>query len=155
MTPDRHFDRREHRYLITAPTNDDPVLVVCPKCSSKALVIPHGIDEVKCVCTKCSFNKKISNGSRSFGWDMDIPDDGYFGFDLWLQTYCCGHSLYAFTIRHLNLLENYIKADLRERQQNERGWRNVSVASRLPKWIKSHKNREQLVKAIQKLKEKL
>ena len=155
MTPERFFDHREHRYLITAPTNDDPVLVVCPQCSSKALIVPDRIDAVKCVCTRCSFNKKASNQSRSFGWHEDIPDDGYFGFDLWLQIYCSGHSLYAFTIRHLDLLENYIKADLRERRQNENGWRNASVASKLPRWIKSYKNREQLIKAIQKLREKI
>lgn len=92
---------------------------------------------------------------RSFGWNEDIPADGYFGFDLWLQVYCCGQSLYAFTTRHLDLLETYIKADLRERRQNEDGWRNASVASRLPQWMKSSKNRSKLIKAISKLREKL
>lgn len=105
--------------------------------------------------SSCSFNQTKSNKTRSLEWHKDIPNDGYFKFDLWLQTSCCGHSLYTFTIRHLNLLEAYVKADLRERRQNENGWRNASVASRLPKWIKSHKNREQLIKAIGKLKEKL
>ena len=155
MKPSRHFDNREHRFDITLPTNDDPILVVCPKCNSKALVLPDTLYGVKCVCTKCSFNQKQSNKQRSFEWHSDIPHDGYFGYDLYLQIYCCGHSLYAFTIRHLDLLEAYIKADLRERRQNENGWRNASVASRLPKWIKSYKNRQQLIKAIYKLREKL
>ena len=55
----------------------------------------------------------------------------------------------------MQLFEAYIKADLRQRRQNENGWRNASLASRLPKWIKSYKNREQLIKAIDKLREKL
>lgn len=143
MKPIRHFDNRELMFEIAAPKKDDPILVVCPKCRSKALVLPDTDNQNKCVCTKCSFNK-----------------NGYFRFDLWLETHCCGHSLYAFNIRHLNVLENYIKADLRERRQSEQrpgeyGWRNASLASRFPKWIKSHKNREQLIKAIQKLREKL
>ena len=155
MKPERYFDNHEHRFEITAPKNDDPILVVCPQCNSKALVLPNTKDSVKCVCTKCSFNQTKSNKSRSLGWRMDIPHDGYFRFDLWLQIYCCGHSLYAFTQRHLDLLETYIKADLRERKPDENGWRNSSVASRLPKWIKSYKNREQLIKAIQKLRKRL
>ena len=154
MKPIRHFDNREHRFDITLPKRDNPILAVCPRCSSKALVLPDTEDSVQCVCIKCSFNQKKSNKKRSFAWHSDIPHDGYFGCDLYLQTYCCGHSLYAFTIRHLDLLEAYIKADLRERRQNENGWRNASVASRLPKWIKSRKNREQLVKAIHLLREK-
>lgn len=155
MKPKRYCDQREHRYDITAPKNDDPILVKCPKCNSKALVLPVELDQVKCVCTNCSFNKMASTKMRSLRWELDIPDDGYFGFDLWLQVYCCSHSLYAFTTRHLDLLESYIKADLRERQQQEKGWRNASVASRLPHWIKSSKNREQLIKAIYKLRKKL
>ena len=155
MKPERFFDNHENRFTITEATNDDPILVVCPKCNSKALVFPDTKDTVKCVCTKCSFSKKRSSRSRSLGWHMDIPDDGYFGLDIWLQTYCCGNSLYAFTKRHLELLEAYIKADLRERKRGAGGWHNASVASRLPKWIKSHKNREQLFKAIQKLRAKL
>ncbi|MEM8830958.1 MAG: hypothetical protein AAGE96_16605 [Cyanobacteria bacterium P01_G01_bin.19] len=151
----RYFDRREHGDDIVLPKNNDPILAVCPQCNSKALVLPNTEDTVKCVCTKCSFNKTKSNRSRFLGWRKDIPHDGYFGFDLWLQTYCCGHSLYAFTIRHLDLLEDYVKADLRERKPDESGWRNSSVSSRLPKWIKSHKNREQLIKAIQKLRAKI
>ncbi|MEM7594866.1 MAG: hypothetical protein AAF383_25785, partial [Cyanobacteria bacterium P01_A01_bin.83] len=152
----RYFDNREHRFDITLPKDNDPILAVCPQCNSKALVLPNTKDTVKCVCTKCSFNKTKSNKSRSLGWHMDIPHDGYFGFDLWLQTYCCGHSLYAFTIRHLELLEKYIQADLRERRPSENGWWcNSSVVAKLPKWIKSHKNREQLLKAIEKLRAKL
>lgn len=156
MIPERHFDNREHRFDITLPKNDDPILAICPKCHAKALILPATKDTVKCICTKCSFNKQKSNKKRSLGWHEDIPHDGYFGFYLWLQIYCCSHSLYAFTIRHLNLLEAYIKADLRERKPSKNGWRcNSSVVAKLPKWIKSYKNREQLLKAIQKLRAKL
>ncbi|MGL5944074.1 MAG: hypothetical protein ACRC2S_27650 [Waterburya sp.] len=156
MKPERFFDNREHRFSITLPKDYDPILVVCPKCYSKALILPDTEEQVKCVCTKCSFNQKKSNHTVSFAWNEENPTDGYFGFDLWLQINCCGHSLYAFNKKHLDLLNSYIKADLRERKPSQGGWWcNSSVAAKLPKWIKSYKNRQQLIKTIQKLKEKL
>jgi len=83
------------------------------------------------------------------------PTDGYFGFDLWLKTSCVGHSLWAFNIKHLEFLESYVSAKLREREEGEKfGWHNSSLASRLPKWIKSSKNREALLKALNELKSK-
>ena len=54
--PERFFDNREHRFDITLPKDNDPILAVCPKCNAKALVFPNTQDTVKCVCTKCSFN---------------------------------------------------------------------------------------------------
>ena len=154
MNPKRYFDNRELRFEITLPEKDDPILVICPKCHAKALILPDTEETIKCVCTKCSFNKHESKKRLWLGCHLDISYSEYLCLNLWLETHCCGHSLYAFTIRHLDLIESYIKADLRERKQNENGWRNASVASRLPKWIKSHKNREQLIKSIQKLREK-
>lgn len=156
MKPKRYIDNREHIFSTISPKSDDPVLVVCPKCQSKALVFPDTNDQVKCVCTKCAFNQRKSSNTPLFEWYKENPTDGYFGFDLWLQINCCGNSLWAFNQRHLTLLDSYIKASLRERKPRENGWcRNSSIASRLPKWIKSHKNRQKLSQAIHKLKKKL
>ncbi|MEW9532434.1 hypothetical protein AB0B72_28180, partial [Microbispora sp. NPDC049125] len=47
--------------------------------------------------------------------------DPFFGLHLWLQTPCCGNVLWAYNIRHLDLLEGYIGADLRERVLRSRG----------------------------------
>ncbi|MGI5171658.1 hypothetical protein ACQEU3_45665 [Spirillospora sp. CA-253888] len=33
---------------------------------------------------------------------------------LWLQRSCCGHVLWAYNVRHLDLLESYAAAKLRE-----------------------------------------
>ena len=153
MNTKRYFDKRERLSDLIVARDDDPVLVVCPKCNSKALIFPN--PEHRCVCTKCSFIKTKPDKKLKYGFYMDIMIDTYFGFELWLQIRCCGTSLYAFTQRHLKFIENYIEADLRERKQDEFGWRNSSLASRLPQWIKSSKNREQLIKSIKKLKQKL
>lgn len=155
MNSVRYFENFERSCGLATPQNDDPILVVCPKCQSKAFILPDTEYKRRCVCTKCSFYKSQADKYFWIGTRKNISTERVLYLELWLHTDCCGHTLYAFTQRHLNLLEAYIKADLRERRQDEYGWRNSSVASRLPKWIESHKNREQLIKAIQKLREKL
>src|SRR5215212_7033778 len=68
--------------------------------------------------------------------------DWYFGLPLWLQTPCAGQVLWAWNEWHLDWMERYVAADLRERTPNI----NMSLASRLPRWIKSAKNRDEVLK---------
>ena len=155
MTKKRFKENREHRLTISKPTVDDPVLVICPKCSKKASVIPSGEESVKCTCFACGYICEKHSNDRSFYWYNENPTDGYFGFDLWLKTNTLGNSLWAFNLKHLEFLESYISAKIRERSKDEKwGWHNSSLASRLPKWIKLAKNRKVLLKAINELKEK-
>ncbi|MFI8685911.1 hypothetical protein [Rossellomorea sp. NPDC077527] len=66
---------------------------------------------------------------------------------MWLTTNCCGDTLWAYNKEHLIFLESYVGALVRERVPNI----NQSVASRLPGWIKSVKNRDAVLKCIEKL----
>lgn len=134
----------------------DEFLVECPRCSKKAQVILAKEYEVqkirlfdprKLVCLNCS-HVELSDGKKTIG---GTALDWYFGRPLWLQISCCGNTLWAYNKRHLEFLEKYVSAKLRERVPKV----NKSVASRLPNWIKSAKNREDVLKAIGKLKEKL
>jgi len=77
--------------------------------------------------------------------------DWYFRLPLWLQISCCGETLWAYNQKHLEMLENYVAAKLRERTVKGRN----SFLSKLPKWIKSAKNRDEILKGIVKLKKKL
>jgi hypothetical protein len=70
---------------------------------------------------------------------------------LWLKTNCCGNTLWAYNKEHLDFLESYVSASIREQVPNI----NKSLASRLPTWIKSAKNRETVLKCINKLRKKL
>ena len=54
-------------------------------------------------------------------------------------------------LEHLDFLERYVESDLRERVPNI----NKSLASRLPQWIKSSKNRGEVLKGISRLRMKL
>jgi hypothetical protein len=79
------------------------------------------------------------------------PYDWYFQLPLWLQTPCCGQILWAYNADHLAFLFSYVTADLREGNPH----RNQSLASRLPGWMKSGKNRAQVTHGLQRLWERL
>ena len=85
----------------------------------------------------------------------DGPVDWYFHLPLWLQTPCCGEVLWAYNADHLNFLDDFVRATLRENAQTERGWSNQSLRSRLPAWIKATHNRDAVLKGIARLTDKL
>lgn len=160
MDKTRFKENHEHRFSISVPTEKDPTLIVCPKCSNMAKILtvseqPGIGHHVKLVCKNCGLTKESIGTERSFNWHETNPTDGYFGYQLWLVIPCCGESLWAFNIRHLNFLHNFVSAELRERDKDESGWHNSSFASRLPKWLKSSKNREKIISCLIKLKRKL
>ena len=148
-------------------------LVKCPKCASLAKVLLKDknsdsdyplLSSRKIVCSRCGLTK-IWNGKHIIGvrtspLDKQIPPrmlvvggsfDWYFQESLWLQIECCGETLWAYNEKHLEFIENYVMAKLRARTPNT----NKSLASRLPQWMKSAKNRDEILRAIEKLKEKL
>ncbi len=49
-------------------------------------------------------------------------------------------------------LENHVSAELRNREKSP--MRNKSLGSRLPKWMTSKKNRNEILSGIEKLKQK-
>jgi hypothetical protein len=79
------------------------------------------------------------------------PVDHSTGLPLWLQTPCAGQVLWAWNTWHLDFIGRYVSADLRERTPNI----NTSLASRLPRWIKSAKHRDEVLKGIARLRSRL
>jgi hypothetical protein len=76
--------------------------------------------------------------------------DGCSGLPLWLAMPFRGRTLWAVNAEHLTYLENYVAAGLREI-----GPGNSRLGSRLPTWIKSAKNRPDLMRALARLRTKL
>lgn len=74
-----------------------------------------------------------------------------FGVPLWLQTTCCGgRLLWANNAAHLDYLEAYISARLRERPPPP-----SNLAWRLPSWMKEARNRDEILRHIGRLRERL
>ena len=138
----------------------DEFLVVCPGCSKCAKVAMDPASDFtpqeaslawrsprRVVCPNCAYHKVWEGNSTSYG----DSHDWYFRLPLWLQIPCCGKILWAYNKSHLDFLEDYVSSLLRERHPNK----NKTLASRLPKWIKEAGNREEVLKCIRKLREKV
>jgi transposase-like protein len=75
------------------------------------------------------------------------PIDPFFGFPLWLQIECCNNVLWVYNEKHLADLQAYVAAKIRYRA-NRGKW---SMITRLPQWIISAKNRETILKCLEKI----
>lgn len=121
------------------------ILIECPHCKRCARGIRKTDEAFGYIlqCKRCSVLANPMVGTWGHGTFM--------GLNLWLRTSCCGNILWAYSKQHLDFMDGYINATLRETIPNM----NQSLASRLPNWIKSGKNREELKKGIDKLMVKL
>lgn len=116
-------------------------IVTCPKCTK-----PVDFSNLKVTCTHCGYHKefkRMDSSSKLVPITVEIED--------FLKTPCCGNTLWAINLEHLDFLERYVESDLRERIPNI----NKSLASRLPQWIKNKKNRNEILKGITRLRLKL
>ncbi|QJE98338.1 TFIIB-type zinc ribbon-containing protein [Luteolibacter luteus] len=141
------------------PVHDfmDEMLVVCPRCSGRAIsrqsdpdARPGWFSKRRLVCTQCSYSQEWKAREIRRNWR---GLDDYYRLPLLLQAPCCGETLWAYNERHLAFLEDYVAAPLRERRRDpETGWANSSMASRLPQWMTSGKNRRAVLKALTRLR---
>jgi len=131
----------------SSPSNNKIIRVACINCGHSK--------EWECslpgVCMWANRSSLFTKGVIVIGDSVDW----YFHLHLWLKAPCCRNEVWAYNYEHLEWLEKYIGADLRERKENNTwGWSNQSLASRLPKWLKSSKNRIKIIETINKLKSK-
>jgi len=132
----------------------DEFLVECPKCRKMGRVSPTGdllrkssgplFAPRRFVCLSCLHRDDWHGKQVTVGGAVDW----YFGLPLWLKIPCCGEVLWAYNLRHLDILESYVSAKLRERTNTGRN----SFLNKLPKWIRSAKNRDDILRAIGKLR---
>lgn len=74
----------------------------------------------------------------------------YFDAPLWLEASFKNEVFFAYNLAHLNYLEHYISARLREHKDRT----HFTLLEKLPKFYHEAKNREALLKIIIKLKQK-
>jgi hypothetical protein len=130
----------------------DKILVACPECSKMATVRSSGFGHSQLTCEQCGFTKSKEVTSYS----LESAKDPYFGLPLWLQAPCSSHTLWAYNFDHLLFLKQYVQAtDRRRPVRSTRDPLNQLLASRLPKWMQSSKNRDQILKVIATIETKL
>jgi Zn ribbon nucleic-acid-binding protein len=126
------------------------VLVQCPlcnRCARSIYIQDRSIWQVTCI--HCGYAKTNRGKTKNYGGAVDPV----FNLPLWLQAPCCHGVLWAYNADHLDFLEQYVQATLRERQGSKGD--HHSIAVRLPRWMKLAKHRESILKAMQDLKNRL
>lgn len=134
--------RIKHTYATHWQDFGTESLVECPTCNRQAIAKTsptRALNEpVKVICSHCGFNKVYQT--------IIVP------VRLWLTIECEGHLLWARNYAHLDFLKQHVEAFLRER--NTTPYSNSGLGSRLPRWMTSKKNRDKVLKCIERLKQK-
>ena len=75
--------------------------------------------------------------------------DHWFGLLLVLRASYGKRLIWAYNLEHIDALEGWIKADLRERSLNAH---YMTMAARLPRWMKSAHARRPVLRALAKMR---
>ena len=130
------------------------VLVRCPACDRCALVVRpevagnRYVGNPKLTCVHCG----LARERRTWHQVIGAPVDPFFRLPLWLQTPCCGETMWAYNAEHLGVLEGYVGAGLRERPAASQPYTMLEI---LPRWMKLAKHRDEVLRAISRLKQSL
>jgi hypothetical protein len=130
------------------------VLVECPSCKQKAEAkVDYENQSARLVCGNCGYNRDIMTKFPMFGISGNwlVAAHLYFGAELWLKIPFKNDVFWVYHISHLEYLEKYISADLREHKDRS----HFTLLEKLPKFYHEAKNRDTLLKLINKLKNKV
>ena len=130
------------------------VHIHCPQCGRMAIAIANPeLESVRLSCLDCGlYREKGMRVSYSEGKTLLVRQTAhaYFDLQLWYAKDFKGEVFWAFNPAHLEYLENYIAAKLREHKDRE----HFTLLEKLPKFYHEAKNREALLKLISQLKSK-
>ncbi|MFK7049991.1 hypothetical protein FLACOL_00123 [Flavobacterium columnare] len=134
--------------------------VYCSSCTEKYEVkgvqTTKQVSEIKVKCPHCNHSEtvkaKLKEIEFEFKFDIEGVRDPFYNCSLWYQQEFKQNVFWALNNDHINYLERYIVADLRERNSKWNG--GQTLVARLPKFVKEAKNRDKLLKIIEKWKQK-
>ena len=106
---------------------------------------PYQTSKVYCETCKKENEYKIN----WYRYRSDKATDPYFGLDLWLQTGIKNNTIWLYNLTHLEYLKEYVESKLRA----DDGRHKYSMITNLPKWIKSAKNRQLILKKLNLLEQ--
>jgi len=147
---EKRMQVREHLTLQQFMPPDHPILVECEKCGQCATLrrftFPRDKRSVlrmgECSCLHCGRQ-----------WSEKVGPDFMTSGPLWLRMPCHKNVLWILNRPHLEFLEEFIGAELREERMEELSSRRLSSA--LPRWMLAGKCRDDVVRCLRKLREKL
>ncbi|NEB77651.1 hypothetical protein G3I40_20910 [Streptomyces sp. SID14478] len=153
LSPLRFRDAQHTKYHFI-----DHVLVRCPKCAGIAHVapavpasdgsVPSMFARRRLVCRACGLARDAAEERLGLFRGRGEATDPYFRLPLWLQAQTRHGWLWAYDPEHLELLRQFVQAPLRERAPWDIHGKKMTVVARLPTWIKSAKNRGEVLHAI-------
>lgn len=104
-------------------------------------------DKISCRCPNCNETKHYKVAYDLTYASNKQATDPYFGLQLWLQHPIDDNIFWAYNYDHLAYLEKYVAAKLREESVVTRH----SMTQKLPDFIKLAKNRDKVLKVIERL----
>ncbi|MDT9694950.1 hypothetical protein [Streptomyces sp. P17] len=110
----------------------DSMLVRCPRCDRIAHFGAGGL-----ICRSCGMCGPVAQCT----WPA-----------LWLRGDTRHGELWAYDLEHLDLIRRFVAADLRERDPWYEHGRKMTVVGRLPAWVKSAKNRTEVLRVIDRMR---
>lgn len=110
------------------------------------------VEELTISCTHCGIERtyKPRNDAYRLTYKNAGVCDPIFNLPLWFRTDIKEETFWAYNREHLNEIRNYVSAKLRERQTTT----HTTMVEKLPNFIKVAKNRNRILKAIDKLAKK-
>lgn len=125
------------------------VWVVCPSCTKKAIAkVNFETKTARMICLYCGCNKEAAITINKI--TLVTAANHYFQAEIWLKAPFKNDIFWAYNDKHLEYLERYISATLREHKDRT----HFTLLEKLPKFYHDAKNREGLLKIITKLKNK-
>ena len=118
-------------------------LVRCPRCDGIAhferTARPERTahQEPRVICRSCGLCRAVNGCSRP---------------PLWLSAQTRHGELWAYDLAHLDLIRRFVAASLREHDPWYEHGRKMTCVARLPAWVKSAKNRAEVLRTIDRMR---
>ncbi len=129
----------------------------CDTCGHRIIIEEKDLKEKKelvvFTCPNCKTRREYEGNYSKYKGSIDSKQEGYdpyLNLPLWYKSLFNKDLFWAYNEKHLEFLKEYIGAKIRERQSGA----GSSMVEKLPDFIKSSKNREKLIKKIEKLERK-
>ncbi|MBL0024369.1 MAG: hypothetical protein WBP08_13195 [Saprospiraceae bacterium] len=136
------------RYKSTAKAN-------CNQCQASLKIevadrksIPNYITVI---CPECTSANKVKENWESYilKYNNSGTIDPAFGLPLWYQAPIKDEVIWAYNLYHLHEIRDYVSSRLRERTTDRY---KMTMVEKLPDFIKMAKNRDEILKAIERMK---